>query len=263
MSAVQCAMPIRRVLDRARATRTLRAVFAAACAAVAFAPGTVLAQNPAPAQGQPSTEKFVLSGVVVVEGGRGLAWIQEPTLTGNQVVPLRPGERLGPYQLIRVLDDRVELEGPAGTVLVPVYGAAASPGTAAPAVAATVRETPDPAPVRPARVEADPNAMSRREIREAADRLRESRQQLRGNSGWKPDTAPQQGTASASSDDRHKGRLGAGLGRKGPKGAENNSSSMSDTPSSTGGGSSMTISRGDPRRSGFQNMTRSGALGNN
>jgi hypothetical protein len=69
---------------------------------------------------------FTLTGVVFVEGGTGgRAWLQEPTLTQNQVVPLRPGESIGPYKLAAIKEDRVELQGPAGKVVVFLAGAGA------------------------------------------------------------------------------------------------------------------------------------------
>ncbi len=71
----------------------------------------------------PLAEKFVLIGVVYVEGGRGLAWLQEPTFTKNQIVTLRVGDRVGPYRLTKILEDQVELEGPRGKVAVPLAGA--------------------------------------------------------------------------------------------------------------------------------------------
>ena len=71
----------------------------------------------------PSAEKFVLTGVVYVDGGRGLAWLQEPTFTNNQIVTLRVGDRVGPYRLTKILEDQVELEGPSGKVVVPLAGA--------------------------------------------------------------------------------------------------------------------------------------------
>ena len=74
-------------------------------------------------------ERFVLSGVIIHEGG-GIAWLQEPTLTGNQTVALRLSDSIGPYRLTKILDDRIELQGPAGTVLIPVYGGQAAPGSA-------------------------------------------------------------------------------------------------------------------------------------
>ena len=99
-----------------------------------------------------SGPRFTLSGVVVVEGG-GRAWLQEPQLTKNQPVAVRPGESIGPYRLTKVLEDRVELEGPGGTISVllagvqaPPTGAAASaprPLPPAPAAAAAPTTGPD------------------------------------------------------------------------------------------------------------------------
>jgi hypothetical protein len=85
---------------------------------VAAASGTVLAQT----KGQPGGESFVLSGVLHVEGGGGLAYLQEPTLTNNAIVAVRQGAKIGPYKLTKIFEDRVELEGPSGTILVPLYG---------------------------------------------------------------------------------------------------------------------------------------------
>jgi hypothetical protein len=92
-------------------------------AVVATAAGVAYAQSP----------RFTLSGVVVVEGG-GRAWLQEPQLTNNQPVSVRPGETIGPYRLTKVLEDRVELEGPGGTIAVLLAGVQApvTPVAAAP-----------------------------------------------------------------------------------------------------------------------------------
>ena len=65
--------------------------------------------------------RFTLSGVVVVEGG-GRAWLQEPQLTQNQPVALRPGESIGPYRLTKIFEDRVELVGPGGPISVLLAG---------------------------------------------------------------------------------------------------------------------------------------------
>lgn len=90
---------------------------------------------------QSVTPRFTLTGVVVVEGG-GRAWLQEPSLTKDQTVALRPGESIGPYRLTKILDDRVELAGPHGTFVVLLAGAQGPVTAAAPA--------PRPAPVREA-----------------------------------------------------------------------------------------------------------------
>ena len=69
--------------------------------------------------------RFVLTGVVFVDGGDGgRAWLQEPTLTQNQVVTLRPGESIGPYRLTSIHEDRVEFQGPTGKLVVPLAGIA-------------------------------------------------------------------------------------------------------------------------------------------
>ena len=84
----------------------------------------------ADAQTQP---QFTLTGVVVVEGG-GRAWLQEPQLTQNQPIAMRPGETIGPYRLTKILEDRVELVGPGGPLSVLLAGVA-GPAMPAPAMA--------------------------------------------------------------------------------------------------------------------------------
>jgi hypothetical protein len=86
-------------------------VVAWAVVAIAAAAGAADAQTP----------YFTLSGLVVVEGG-GRAWLQEPVLTQNQPVALRPGESIGPYRLTKIFEDRVELAGPSGTFSVLLAG---------------------------------------------------------------------------------------------------------------------------------------------
>ena len=81
--------------------------------------------------GSAGSERFVLSGLVVFDEGEGVAWLQEPSLTQNRVVVLRRGESVGPWKLTRILDNRVELEGPAGTVLIPLQNAGAGGTTVA------------------------------------------------------------------------------------------------------------------------------------
>jgi hypothetical protein len=70
----------------------------------------------------------VLSGLMLFEDGNGLVWLKEQSLTGDRVVLMRPGERLGPFRLTVIREDRVELEGPTGTVVVPVYTAQGGEG---------------------------------------------------------------------------------------------------------------------------------------
>jgi hypothetical protein len=100
--------------------------------------------------GAPGAERFILSGLVVWSGNEGVAWLQEPELTRNQIVALRIGESVGSWKLTRFLDNGVELDGPAGKVLVPLQNAGAG-GTAvaagpsagpAPAAASTAGAVP-------------------------------------------------------------------------------------------------------------------------
>lgn len=111
----------------------------------------------AAAQGRgPGGESFVLSGLIIFESGGGLAYLQEPSLTGDRSVALRVSESIGPYRLTKILEDRVELQGPSGTVLVPVLNsqgggagsavAATPPGRAARAAAADASTEAAPLP---------------------------------------------------------------------------------------------------------------------
>jgi len=72
--------------------------------------------------GVASNEQFVLTGIVYVEGGQGVAWLQEPTFTNGKVLTLRPGDQIGPYRLTKILEDQVELQGPGGKISVPLAG---------------------------------------------------------------------------------------------------------------------------------------------
>jgi hypothetical protein len=102
-------------------------------AVVGLVAGSAHAQAPAPPGGG-----FVLIGVVMLEDGRGLAWIQEPSFTNNKVVTVRLGDSVGPYRVMKILTHQVELAGPGGTVLVPLaglpgaVGVASSAGTSSP-----------------------------------------------------------------------------------------------------------------------------------
>jgi len=108
--------------EKENAVRTRLVLVAATWAAVlGIVVGSANAQSPTP-----TGERFVLSGVVFVEGGRGLAWLQEPSLTQDQVVTLRQGDSIGPYRLTKILEDQVELEGPVGKFSVPLSGASAT-----------------------------------------------------------------------------------------------------------------------------------------
>jgi len=98
--------------------RTRVILIAATCAAVvSFVAGSAHAQPQTPAGGQ-----FVLVGVVLLEGGGKLAWVQEPNFTNNKVVTVRLGDSVGPYRVTKILTHQVELAGPGGTISVPLAG---------------------------------------------------------------------------------------------------------------------------------------------
>ena len=87
----------------------------------------------------PPPPKFMLSGVVL-DGDTEIALLQEPSLTQNQVrIVARRGE-IGSYTLTAVLEDRVELEGPAGKITVPLSG----PSRPTAATAAVAPRSPRP-----------------------------------------------------------------------------------------------------------------------
>jgi hypothetical protein len=90
-------------------------------------PGEGIAEQP----GAPGAERFVLTGLVVWSGEEGMAWVQEPDLTRNEIVAVRIGESVGPWKLTRFLDNGIEMDGPSGKVLIPLYNA----GAGGPAVA--------------------------------------------------------------------------------------------------------------------------------
>ena len=94
------------------------------------------------------TERFVLSGIVFAGEGRGLAWLQEPTFTNNQVIVVHPGDSVGPYRVATILEDQIVLEGPGGRVAVPLAGV---PGavTAAAGSGATPSPGPDASLTKP------------------------------------------------------------------------------------------------------------------
>ena len=81
----------------------------------------------ADAQAGVAETRFTLTGVVFVAGGAGRAWLQEARLTHDQVVSVRVGDGIGPYRLAKILEDRVELEGPTGTLVVLLLGTSGAP----------------------------------------------------------------------------------------------------------------------------------------
>ena len=110
------------------------------------------AQGVSAQPGAPGAERFVLTGLVVWSGNEGVAWLQEPDLTRNEIVALRIGQSVGPWKLTRFLDNGVELDGPVGKVLVPLQNvgaggtavAAGAPAGAAPAAAPSAAVSPLP-----------------------------------------------------------------------------------------------------------------------
>ncbi len=107
----------------------------------------------------PAGERFVLSGLVVLDGGYGSAWLQEPSLTENRIVRVRRGDSVGPWRVTRILEDRVELEGPAGSVKYVILGVSAHDAIQ------RVEVTPEPAagqgPVAPPPVAVEEAAQAR------------------------------------------------------------------------------------------------------
>ena len=104
--------------------------------------GNALGQAPA----EPGRQ-FSLVGVVMLESGSNLAWIQEPTLTKDKVVTVRLGDSLGPYRVTKILSHQVELTGPGGTVVIPLAGAPG--GVAVASVAGTAKPPAVETPSRP------------------------------------------------------------------------------------------------------------------
>jgi hypothetical protein len=108
--------------------------------------------------------RFTVMGVVVREEGTGLAWIGEPTYTQNKLVRVRQGDQVGPYQVVKITEDRVELSGPSGPIVVRLSAtapdmvpqtterAASAPGSPEPVVSAPAPREPvasAPAPREP------------------------------------------------------------------------------------------------------------------
>ena len=98
--------------------RQLVLIAAAWVAMLGVVAGSAHAQTPSSPGGQ-----FSLVGVVLLEGGRELAWVQEPRFTDNKVVTVRVGDSVGPYRVTKILTHVVELTGPGGTISVPLAGA--------------------------------------------------------------------------------------------------------------------------------------------
>jgi hypothetical protein len=128
-----------------RAAVTIMLVVATCSVLIGAVAESAYAQSSAP-----PTERFVLSGVVFVEDGKGLAWLQEPTFTNNQTVVVRPGDTIGPYRVTKILEDQVVLDGPGGTVSIPLAGGPAGTATAAVDLRTPQVPAPDKPPTVPA-----------------------------------------------------------------------------------------------------------------
>jgi hypothetical protein len=171
--------------------------------------------GPLPARGQaprPGEEQFVAVGVMLVDGAPGLAWLLEPRLTQNRPMAVRQGESIGPYQVTRILDDRVELTGPGGPVWVPLLttggSVVASAGPIGPSAAPATTPTPtrsrasadvsaapampagaSPLPAPPRNPLAQPIDALKRRIEAVAQQQREAAEAQRAILGENP-TAP-------------------------------------------------------------------------
>jgi hypothetical protein len=140
-----------------------------------------------------AAEKFLLSGVLVLDGERGVAWLSEPTLTQNLVRVVRTGESIGAYQLTKVFENRVELQGPEGPVMVPLNG---GPGTP------TATASAAPPPAQPQASVAPPSADISTQLKMMAERqkelareknleLRKAEMEQAGAAGYKPSNPTQ------------------------------------------------------------------------
>jgi hypothetical protein len=125
--------------------RRLILIAATWAAVVGLVAGSAHAQSPTPPGGQ-----IVLVGVVLLEGERGLAFVQDPNFTDNKVVTVRLGDSVGPYRVTKILTHKVELTGPGGAVSIPLAGL---PGAVSVASSAGNAQRPagemSPAPVLP------------------------------------------------------------------------------------------------------------------
>jgi hypothetical protein len=128
--------------------------------------------------------RFVLSGVITKPDGSSVAWLGEPTLTQNRPLLVRQGDQVGPYRVAQIQEDRVELDGPSGKLVVRLYasavsGAPATPSAAAPALvapvtpSATATASVAPAPTRPESTQ--PELKPGREVREYLDAVMDPR----------------------------------------------------------------------------------------
>ena len=125
--------------------------------------------------------RFVLSGVITKQDGGSMALLGEPTLTQDRPLLVREGDQLGPYRVAKIREDRVELDGPSGKLVVRLFvsagfGAPVTPST--PATTAAARASP--APTRPESTE--PELKPGKEVREYLDAVMDPR--IRNSGGF-------------------------------------------------------------------------------
>jgi hypothetical protein len=142
--AVEDRQCIYRINKENAVRRRLILIAATWAAMVGLVAGSAHAQSPTPPGGQ-----FVLVGVVVLEGGRGLAFVQEPNFTNNKVVTVRLGDSVGPYRVTKILTHQVELTGPGGTVSLPLAGLPGEVSVASSAGTSSAETAQRPAPELP------------------------------------------------------------------------------------------------------------------
>jgi len=227
-----------------RATRSL--VLIAVLLMISGAAGSALGQG---VDSAPAPEGFILSGVMLFDGGGGVAWLEEPTHTGNHVISVRTGESIGPYRLTRIMEDRVELEGPAGKVVVSIYSTQG--GSKSTVAAASGART-----VRPHAQNDSQRRMERRAERVAGQTpdssLRRSNPML--------SQVPTTGAKGNSGQGRGQGDQGSGQGDHGSGSDGKNAAadgSATAAAQSNANGTTRNIPLGDPSRNAFGSM-RSG-----
>jgi hypothetical protein len=102
---------------------------------------------------------------VVIKPNFAIAWIGEPTYTKDNFVRVREGDRVGPYQILKIHEDRVEITGPSGPQVVRL--SASAPDTAQPSSGPTTTAgVAPPAPPAAERIPEERIAESRARMRE-------------------------------------------------------------------------------------------------
>jgi hypothetical protein len=137
--------------------------------AVAVSAALWLFEGSVAAQDQP---RFTVSGVVINDGA-SVAWLGEPSYTKNRLQRVREGDSVGPYKVVAIREDRVELVGPTGPVVVRLTASApdmpATPAVGAVAPAPTSPSSPAsgprPRPQSPAAVPTAGTAQTPTQVR--------------------------------------------------------------------------------------------------